>query len=200
MKAKLLLALVATLLGTSLVSEATVIVYKGTGRILRGNSLTAKPVATTLFFVVDFNTLEGRWVFAQTVNGLKSIFDDGARSYGIAEVNTTTARTVTYATTSFAYVNPTSFSFFSVRLAGKKANVFLTAGAPVPATIGKSMAGSYSFTEGTPHVVDGPVAVSVDLKRTQFSNGNNLTVAQAAAAIINEYVPGKGYANVVPIP
>jgi hypothetical protein len=200
MKANLLLAVVAALLGMSLTSEATVIVYKGTGRILRGNNLTAKPVATTLFFVVDFNTLEGRWVFAQTVNGVKSVFDDGPRFYGIADVNTAPNRTVTYSTTSFAYTNAATFNFFSVRLAGKKANVFLTAGAALPATIGKSMAGSYSFNDGTnDHVVDGPVAVAVDLKRTQFSNGNSLAVAAAAGAIVNEYI-GKGYANTVPVP
>ncbi len=200
MKAKLLLAVLVALLGTSIISEATVIVYKGTGKILRGNNVTAKPVATTLFFVVDFNSLEGRWVFAQTVNGVKSIFDDGSNFYGLADVNTTPTRTVTYSNTNFAYTNAANFTFFSVRLAGKKANVFLTATATLPATIGKSMAGSYSFNDGTnDHVVDGPVAVSVDLKRTQFSNGNGLVVAQAAGAIITEYL-GKGYQNVVPVP
>ena len=202
MKKITLLVLLLALFGMATVSEATVIIYKGTGKFLRGDSVQAKTVSTTLFFVVDFNTLQGDFVFAQTIAGLKTIYDDGTRNYGIAEVkNSANSSTVYYTSADGAFNNATSFTFRGFRMGGKKANVFLKAGDPLPATIPKTVVGSYSFATGTPHVIDGPFTMSVDLKRTQFSNQNNLTTSQAIGAIINEYTAApKNYTSATPNP
>jgi hypothetical protein len=193
------LALLLAFLALPAAAEATVIIYKGSARILRGNSLKATSVPTTLFFVIDFNTLEGRFVFAQTVDRVKTVYDDGSRNYGIAEVATKPTPTVFFTSADGAFVGTTNFTFRGFRMSGRKANVFLLPTDPLPATIPKTVTGSYSFSAGNPIVLDGSFRMSVDLKKTQTANGVGNSTAQAAGAIIAEFT-GKGFANTTPNP
>jgi hypothetical protein len=195
-----LAAFFLTLLVWASTSEAVVIVYKGTGAIVRGNDVTAKTVSTTLFFILDPTTFEGRWIFAQTIAGAKTIFDDGSNQYGLAaDIQTSGLGSAYYAHSTFAFTDPDSFNSFCVRLGGKKADV-VTVANQAPVRIAKSMKGSYSFINGI-KVVDGTVSVAVDLKRTQTFNQNALSVAGAAQVILNEYTaPPKNYQLGVPNP
>ena len=200
MKSIRLLLSLAAFSCLAVAAHATVIIYEGNGKILRGNSVSGRLVPTTLFFVVDFNNLNGNFVFAQTVAGVKSIYDDGPRNYGIAEVATQPTPTVSFTSADGAFVAPNNFQFRGFRMRGKKSKVFLTSNAPLPATIPKTVAGSYSFSAGTPVIIDGTFTLTVDLTRTQFANGNNLSVEQAVGAIINDFTQKKGFTNTAPIP
>jgi hypothetical protein len=201
-KTSILTALLLVLLST--ICEARVIVYKGTGRMVRGDGTVARTVPTTLFFLLDPATFEGRWVFAQNIAGAKTIFDDGSTQYGLCvDVQTPGMGSAYYATATFAFTTPGNFNCFSVRLGGKKANVVLIAN-QAPETVAKSMAGSYSFINGL-MVVDGGVSVAIDVKRTQtFNNlngGTGVSPAGAAGLIIAEYTaPPKNYTNAIPNP
>jgi hypothetical protein len=196
---RFLLVLVSLLL-FSQAAQATVIVYKGTGRITRGNANESKIVSTTLFFVVDFDTLVGEFVFAQNINGAKTIYRDGVRNYGYSEVKTSpTASKVFFTSADGTFAATNNFTFRGIRMGGVKAKVFLLAGAPAPATIPKTVTGSDSFATGNPLLIDGPFTISVDLKKTQFANLNTLTADQAVGAILNEYTaPPKNYTNALP--
>lgn len=200
MKSFRLLAVAVALLFLSAAAQATVIVYKGAGSLRRGNANESKAVGTTLFFVVDFNSLVGEFVFAQSISGAKTIYRDGARNYGYAEVKISpTASRVYFTSADGAFAGTTNFTFRGIRMSGTKVKVLLTAGAVAPATIPRTVTGSYSFTTGVPQVIDGNITMSVDLKRTQFANGNNLTVDNVIGAILNEYTaPPKNYTNGLP--
>jgi hypothetical protein len=200
MKTMRILPAIFTLLLLSAAAQATVIVYKGSGSMRRGNATDSKAVATTLFFVVDFNTLVGEFVFAQTISGAKTIYRDGPRNYGYSEVKTSpTASRVYFTSADGAFAATNNFTFRGIRMSGVKSKVFLTAGAVAPATIPKPVTGSYSFATGNPFIIDGNLTMTVELKKTQFANTNNLTVDQAIGAIINEYTtPPKNYTNTLP--
>jgi hypothetical protein len=195
-----LAAFFLTLLVCSATSDAAVIIYKGTGAIVRGNDVTAKTVSTTLFFILDPATFEGRWIFAQSIAGAKTIFDDGSRQYGLAaDIQTSGLGSAYYAHSNFNFTDPDSFDSFCVRLGGKKAEV-VTVANQAPVIIAKTMKGSYSFINGV-KVVDGTVSVTVDVKRTQTANQNALSVVGAANVILNEYTaPPKNYQLGVPNP
>lgn len=182
------------------VSQADVVVYRGTGILIRGNSVQAKAVTTTLFFVHDFNALTGQFVLLQTIGGLKTIYTDTSLNYGIAKVKTAPPPKIYYTSTARSFTNPTNFTNAAYRMGGREAKVNLRAGQPVPSLIPKTLTGSYSFTQGFPLVIDGNFTLTLDSVRTQSDNANNLTQAQSVGRIITFYTSSRGYQNIVPTP
>lgn len=185
----------------STVADAEVLIYRGTGRITRGNGTERHVVITTLFFVLDTTNLGGSFVFAQNIAGAKSVFDDGQRAYGLAQVGASNSKYTTYTNASGSYNNFQSFTFSSARLGGVDGKIFLTAGAPTFFPAPRALSGSYSLTTGTPLAIDGTFALVIDTIRTQFANKNTLTAQQAVNKLVNDYAsPPFNYQKTVPNP
>jgi hypothetical protein len=165
----LLLCVFMYLLSVSLQAQE-VVVYKGTARIQRGDATSLVNNAYTAYVIFDFDTLAGRIVLVSS--RARTVFDIGARSYGIAEVGTTRATTTYLTHGSGAFTNARNFTNLYTRFSGRRTTLSLQ-GITNPGNIAnlpKSMTGIISDTLGTPVTFVGTFAVAFDAKRTQAAN------------------------------
>lgn len=188
MKRLSLVAACAALLGMSVASEATVVVFKGTATRFKalGNSAPTK-VSTTVFFVVDFDQSvnQNYFVFASAAKKTYSSF--GPRAFGTITVATFPA--VTDFLISDA-ANQTSSHY--VRFQGAAASLQLVAGNATQVSFPRALTGTYCDIDGNGNnlvLFSIPsITLTFDKVRTQKANAvNNPTAAGTAAMIETEY-------------
>lgn len=165
----LLLFVVMYFLAVSIQAQE-VVVYKGTARIATGNGTSLVSNVYTAYVIFDFDTLAGRIVLAHPKT--RTVFDTGARNYGIAEVGTTRNTTTFLTHGSGTFGNARNFTNLYTRFSGKRTTLSLQ-GVTNPgnvASLPKAMTGIISDTVGTPLSFVGSFTVAYDLKRTQSAN------------------------------
>lgn len=191
------LAFLIALLIMVVASEATVLVFKGTGTRFKGDNTTSSKVSTTVYFVIQYDNTggtAGQNYFVFTSAAKKTVSLNGPRSFGFAQVGTATAKTNFYVHGGGTYNNVFSFAGTYVRFQGLPGGLQPLAANPATVPFIKSLTGTFSDVDSSALVFQFPtLTLAFDKVRTQAANALGKNAATLAADIANEFLAKPGY-------
>ena len=197
MKKFSLLAFVLALLTMIVTSEATVLVFKGTGTRFKGDNTTSSKVSTTVYFVIQYDNVggtAGQNYFVFTSAAKKTVALNGPRSFGFAQVGTAAAKTNFYVHGGGTYANVFSFAGTYVRFQGLPGALQPLAANPATVPFIKSLSGTFSDVDSTALAFQFPtLTLAFDKVRTQAANALGKNAATLGADIANEFLAKPGY-------
>jgi hypothetical protein len=186
-KIPFLATLIFTFLCLTVLSHATVVVYKGTATRFKalGNNPATK-VSTLVYFVVQFdgaNTGQNYFVFSSAAK--KTYSQLGPRGFGLNAVNT--APTVTdFLVSDVATGNSSHYTRFQGVVSALKLN----SGNPATSAFPRSFTGTYSdfdTASGLTLFLIPAITLNFDAARTQAANALTKDAATVANDIAGEF-------------
>ena len=192
-----LLAFVIALFSMVAASDATVLVFKGTGSRYKSNGATSSKVSTVVYFVVQYDNTggtPGQNYFVFTSAAKKTVALNGPRSFGFVQVGTPTAKVDFYINGSGTYTDVFNFAANYVRFQGAAGALQPLAASPATVPFLKSLMGTITDADTSPLVFEIPtITLSFDKVRTQAANALNKNAATLGADIANEFLAKPGY-------